>query len=60
MMTALDIPMTVILIGIVLRGSAFVFRKYDSQNDPFCSLRALVVRLQLLCLRHKAFIDRIS
>src|SRR6266487_2791091 len=29
MMTALNIPMTVMLLGIVLRGSAFVFRKYD-------------------------------
>jgi len=29
MMTALNIPMTVMLIGIVMRGSAFVFRKYD-------------------------------
>ena len=29
MMTALNIPFTLILIGIVLRGSAFVFRKYD-------------------------------
>ena len=32
-MTALHIPMTAILIGIVLRGSAFVFRKYDAQHD---------------------------
>ncbi|GIV78629.1 cytochrome d ubiquinol oxidase subunit II [Litorilinea aerophila] len=32
-MTALHIPITLILIGIVLRGSAFVFRKYDAQND---------------------------
>lgn len=31
--TALHIPLTVILVGIVLRGSAFVFRKYDSQHD---------------------------
>src|SRR6266478_506119 len=29
MMTGLNIPMTVMLLGIVLRGSAFVFRKYD-------------------------------
>src|SRR5438874_11877317 len=28
-MTALHIPMTAILVGIVLRGSAFVFRRYD-------------------------------
>ena len=32
-MTALHIPMTIILIGIVLRGAAFVFRKYDAQRD---------------------------
>src|SRR5258706_12415317 len=29
MMTALIIPMPVMLLGIVLRGSAFVFLKYD-------------------------------
>jgi cytochrome d ubiquinol oxidase subunit II len=28
-MIALHIPITAMLIGIVLRGSAFVFRKYD-------------------------------
>src|ERR1039457_3035003 len=32
MMTALNIPLTVMLIGIVLRGSAFIFRKYDSKS----------------------------
>src|SRR5260370_11792450 len=32
-MTALHIPMTAILLGIVLRGSTFVFRKYDAQDD---------------------------
>ena len=31
MMTALNIPLTLMLIGIVLRGSAFIFRKYDSK-----------------------------
>lgn len=31
--TALHIPLTIMLFGIVLRGSAFVFRSYDSQND---------------------------
>jgi cytochrome d ubiquinol oxidase subunit II len=30
---ALHIPLTIMLIGIVLRGSAFVFRSYDSQTD---------------------------
>jgi cytochrome bd ubiquinol oxidase subunit II len=33
MMIALHIPITAMLIGIVLRGSAFVFRKYDSTAD---------------------------
>ncbi|HTB80753.1 MAG TPA: cytochrome d ubiquinol oxidase subunit II [Opitutaceae bacterium] len=33
MMTALNIPVTVMLIGIVLRGSAFIFRNYDSRSD---------------------------
>src|ERR1700751_3487638 len=33
MMIALHIPITAMLIGIVLRGSAFVFRKYDSSED---------------------------
>ncbi|MFN8481163.1 MAG: cytochrome d ubiquinol oxidase subunit II [Kouleothrix sp.] len=32
-MTALHIPLTVMLIGIVLRGAAFTFRAYDSQSD---------------------------
>jgi cytochrome bd ubiquinol oxidase subunit II len=30
---ALHIPLTLMLIGIVLRGSAFAFRSYDSQQD---------------------------
>lgn len=31
---ALNIPLTLMLIGIVLRGSAFVFRAYDAAADP--------------------------
>lgn len=31
--TALHIPLTLILIGIVLRGSAFTFRSYDRRAD---------------------------
>lgn len=31
--TALHIPLTLMLIGIVLRGTAFTFRTYDSQHD---------------------------
>lgn len=30
---ALHIPLTILLIGIVLRGSAFTFRTYDSHKD---------------------------
>src|SRR4051812_5378836 len=33
MMTALHIPLTAMLVGVVLRGSAFVFRKYDAKDD---------------------------
>ncbi|HEY3857398.1 MAG TPA: cytochrome d ubiquinol oxidase subunit II [Verrucomicrobiae bacterium] len=33
MMTSLNIPLTAMLIGIVLRGSAFIFRKYGSQSS---------------------------
>jgi cytochrome d ubiquinol oxidase subunit II len=32
-MTVLHIPMTLMLFGIVLRGSAFTFRSYDSRRD---------------------------
>jgi cytochrome d ubiquinol oxidase subunit II len=31
--TALHIPLTLLLVGIVLRGSAFTFRTYDSERD---------------------------
>ncbi len=31
--TALHIPITLLLIGIVLRGTAFTFRTYDVQHD---------------------------
>ena len=31
--TALHIPLTLLLIGIVLRGSAFTFRSYDKRTD---------------------------
>ena len=31
--TALHIPITLVLIGIVLRGTAFTFRTYDVQHD---------------------------
>jgi len=33
MMIALHIPLTVMLVGIVLRGSAYIFRKYDSRLE---------------------------
>jgi cytochrome d ubiquinol oxidase subunit II len=31
--TALHVPLTLMLVGIVLRGSAFTFRSYDSKAD---------------------------
>lgn len=31
--TELHVPITIMLVGIVLRGSAFTFRTYDSQKD---------------------------
>lgn len=33
MMNALHLPLFAMLVGIVLRGSAFVFRKYDEKHD---------------------------
>jgi cytochrome d ubiquinol oxidase subunit II len=33
LMTLLHVPMTLMLFGIVLRGSAFTFRSYDSRRD---------------------------
>ena len=33
LMTALHVPLTGVLIGVVLRGSAFAFRKYDRPDD---------------------------
>ena len=33
LMTLLHIPLTLMLLGIVLRGSAFTFRSYDSRRD---------------------------
>lgn len=32
-MTWLHVPITILLVGIVLRGSAFVFRAYDARQD---------------------------
>lgn len=34
LMTALHIPVTLVLIGIVLRGSSFTFRTYTAADDP--------------------------
>jgi cytochrome d ubiquinol oxidase subunit II len=33
-MTALNIPISVMLVGIVLRGSAFIFRSHDPRPEP--------------------------
>jgi cytochrome d ubiquinol oxidase subunit II len=35
MMIALHIPIAFMLVGIVLRGSTFVFRKYDTRGEVF-------------------------
>ncbi|MEP6602670.1 MAG: cytochrome d ubiquinol oxidase subunit II [Spartobacteria bacterium] len=35
--TALNIPMTLMLFGIVLRGAAFIFRKYDVKSEKIQS-----------------------
>ena len=43
-MTALNIPFTLMLIGIVLRGSAFIFRKYDIKSHRGETGLELVVR----------------
>ncbi len=32
-MTTLNVPMTLVLVGIVLRGSAFVFRRYAGSSE---------------------------
>jgi cytochrome d ubiquinol oxidase subunit II len=32
--TALHIPLTLMLLGIVLRGTSFTFRHYDRRDDP--------------------------
>lgn len=31
---ALHVPLTLLLVGIVFRGSAFTFRSYDTRDDP--------------------------
>jgi len=41
-LTFLHFPITIMLIGIVLRGSAFVFRKYESDADKMRELFSLV------------------
>src|SRR5450755_2566114 len=33
MMTALNIPITMMLVGVIFRGCAFIFRKYDSRAE---------------------------
>ncbi len=42
-LTFLHFPTTIMLFGIVLRGSAFVFRKYDEKSDRYknCGVRCL-------------------
>src|SRR5437660_3202338 len=49
MMTALNIPMTVMLLGIVLRGSAFVFRKYDVKQRRWSHVFGMASFLTTFC-----------
>ncbi len=42
LMTALNIPITLMLLGIVLRGSAFAFRKYDRTDEQVQNRWSLV------------------
>jgi cytochrome bd ubiquinol oxidase subunit II len=46
--TALHIPLTLMLIGIVLRGTAFTFRSYDSQRDTVQQRWSLVFSIASL------------
>lgn len=41
-LTFLHFPTTIMLFGIVLRGSAFVFRKYDEGGDKYKKLWSLL------------------
>ncbi len=43
--TELHVPLTLMLVGIVLRGSAFTFRTYDSQADDVQQRWGLVFSL---------------
>jgi cytochrome bd ubiquinol oxidase subunit II len=43
--TELHIPLTLMLVGVVLRGSAFTFRTYDSQQDDVQARWGLVFSL---------------
>lgn len=41
-LTFLHFPTTIMLFGIVMRGSAFVFRKYDEYQDKYKRLWSLI------------------
>ena len=40
--TALHIPLSLLLIGIILRGTSFVFRKHDTENENLRSRWSLI------------------
>lgn len=46
--TALHVPMTLFLLGVVFRGSAFTFRSYDSRGDRVQKRWGLVFSLASL------------
>jgi cytochrome d ubiquinol oxidase subunit II len=50
MMTALNIPITAMVIGIVLRGAAFIFRNYDSQSNAAQRRWSKVFGLASFCM----------
>lgn len=46
--TALHIPLTIMLVGIVLRGATFTFRSYDSQKDSVQKRWSLIFSISSL------------
>lgn len=48
MVTALHIPLTLLLIGIVLRGTSFMFRHYDAYQDRTRTVYSVVFAVSSL------------
>ncbi|QIA07941.1 cytochrome d ubiquinol oxidase subunit II [Draconibacterium halophilum] len=43
-LTALHIPVLLVLIGIIMRGSAFTFRQYDIEEEPTKAIYSAIFR----------------